>query len=331
MTALQVYCVSVFIVGSVHIVDSCTPGEYDQCPAWSSCSKGCGGGRQCRTCQLCLWSIETKKFCRNCNEFCYNGNSFVNGRCLCPSWRAGECCEVCRHINIPNCVSGQQQCGGSPDGIMCSQCESGYYSGGYNRGCLGTLGIPVTSLSNTLTKGQTMVTTHTLRETIPKTTQTLSLETATPPKNIQSTASSSTTASHSDSSNQEAPQRGSTTTVIAVGVSVAVVLAVAAVVLAFVLRKKQVLPCSKTTSSSYTGKHSVENGPEQHYEDLVDRDGHNTIYSAQDISIDCADGKARYHNTERDKCIESETNDKCNSDYYNNRVDLEHVEQNYMN
>ncbi|KAH3804051.1 hypothetical protein DPMN_132328 [Dreissena polymorpha] len=91
---------------------------------------------------------------------------------------------------------------------MCTQCESGYYSGGYNQGCLGTSSIPVTSLSNTTTKGQTIVTTHTTRKTILQRKQTLSLEIATPPKNIQSTASSSTTSSHSDSSYQEAPQSG---------------------------------------------------------------------------------------------------------------------------
>ncbi|KAL4218489.1 hypothetical protein ACF0H5_023223 [Mactra antiquata] len=43
---------------------------------------------------------------------------------------------ACRHINIPHCKPGQQSCGGSPDGVKCTQCQDPYYSGGYNRGCL---------------------------------------------------------------------------------------------------------------------------------------------------------------------------------------------------
>jgi len=47
-------------------------------------------------------------------------------------------CVDCWHIYIPHCVPGQQQCGGSPDNIMCTQCEDPYYSGGYGNGCQGT-------------------------------------------------------------------------------------------------------------------------------------------------------------------------------------------------
>ncbi|KAL4218473.1 hypothetical protein ACF0H5_023207 [Mactra antiquata] len=43
---------------------------------------------------------------------------------------------ACRHISIAHCKPGQQACGGSPDGIKCTQCEDPYYPGGYNRGCL---------------------------------------------------------------------------------------------------------------------------------------------------------------------------------------------------
>jgi len=52
---------------------------------------------------------------------------------LCPYY----CRADCRHISIPYCKSGKQQCGGSPDNIMCTQCEDPYYSGGYGNGCQG--------------------------------------------------------------------------------------------------------------------------------------------------------------------------------------------------
>ncbi|KAH3702220.1 hypothetical protein DPMN_077228 [Dreissena polymorpha] len=113
---------------------------------------------------------------------------------------------------------------------------------------------------------------------------------------------------------------------IGIGISVAVICIVGAIIAILVLKKRQVLPCSKTTSNSNTGKHTFDNAPEQSYDDLVNRDGQNANYSVLGLSIDCADGKARYYNTERDKDIERETNDKCNSDYYNTRVALENVE-----
>ncbi|XP_052219419.1 matrilin-2-like isoform X1 [Dreissena polymorpha] len=136
MIVLRLDSIIVFLMSSVHIAAACEIGAYDKCPGWDPCDKSCGG-RQCRTCESCVWSAH-KRFCQNCNEWCYNGHRFINGRCQCPNWRYGDCCETCIHIYIPHCVSGQQQCGGSPDGIMCTQCEPGYHSGGYNQGCLET-------------------------------------------------------------------------------------------------------------------------------------------------------------------------------------------------
>ncbi|KAH3785136.1 hypothetical protein DPMN_163221 [Dreissena polymorpha] len=114
---------------------ACTWGNYDDCPSWPSCSKSCGGGSRCRTCESCFWKID-KTFCETCNAFCYNGGVYESGSCQCQSWRSGDCCEQCRQIYIAKCLHGRQECGGSPDGVRCTQCENGYTSGGYGKGCI---------------------------------------------------------------------------------------------------------------------------------------------------------------------------------------------------
>ncbi|KAH3768760.1 hypothetical protein DPMN_169977 [Dreissena polymorpha] len=81
-----------------------------------------------------FWKIN-KTFCETCNAFCYNGGVYQSGSCLCQSWRSGDCCEQCRQIYIAKCLQGRQECGGSPDAVRCTQCENGYTSGGYGKGC----------------------------------------------------------------------------------------------------------------------------------------------------------------------------------------------------
>ncbi|XP_052219415.1 uncharacterized protein LOC127836837 isoform X2 [Dreissena polymorpha] len=121
---------------SCHCKDTCdyATGDCSAClPGWTSasCDKACVGsyGENCS--YLCTGN------CRN-NETC----NIENGHCLhgCkPGYDFSKdplCNTVCRHINIPHCVSGQQQCDGFSDGIMCTQCEPGYHSGGYNQGCI---------------------------------------------------------------------------------------------------------------------------------------------------------------------------------------------------
>ncbi|KAH3768769.1 hypothetical protein DPMN_169986 [Dreissena polymorpha] len=112
---------------------ACIWGNDDDCP-WPSCSKSCGGGSMCRTCESCWWTDEA--YCEACNTFCFNGGSFQSGSCMCQPWRSGECCEECSSITIAHCLPGKQECGGSPDGVMCTQCENGYTSGGYGNGCI---------------------------------------------------------------------------------------------------------------------------------------------------------------------------------------------------
>ncbi|KAH3785149.1 hypothetical protein DPMN_163234 [Dreissena polymorpha] len=125
-----------FIILSLTITAyACTWGNYDDCSSWPGCDRSCGGGSRCRVCESCFWKID-KTFCENCNTFCFNGGSFVNGACTCTSWRSGVCCEQCKHVTIANCLPGRQECGGSPDGIRCTQCENGYTSGGYGKGCI---------------------------------------------------------------------------------------------------------------------------------------------------------------------------------------------------
>ncbi|XP_052227835.1 uncharacterized protein LOC127842390 isoform X2 [Dreissena polymorpha] len=117
------------------LTDACIWGEYDDCPSWPSCSKSCGGGSRCRTCESCVFKID-KTFCETCNEFCFNDGVYQSGSCQCQAWRSGDCCEQCRQINIAKCLPGRQECGGSPDGVRCTQCENGYTSGGYGKGCI---------------------------------------------------------------------------------------------------------------------------------------------------------------------------------------------------
>ncbi|XP_060577192.1 uncharacterized protein LOC132734467 isoform X2 [Ruditapes philippinarum] len=93
---------------------------------WSACSVTCGGGSQTRYCQ----SPISSRTSRECNTYCYNQGTYTNGRCQCTPWRTGTCCLGCRHVSLPQCVSGYQSCGGTPDGIKCTECNDAYYSTG---------------------------------------------------------------------------------------------------------------------------------------------------------------------------------------------------------
>ncbi|KAH3785180.1 MAM and LDL-receptor class A domain-containing protein 2-like [Dreissena polymorpha] len=106
------------------------------CGGWRSCSSSCGGGQHERTCDSGLfgWGSETQS--EACNEFCYNGGYYSYSRCSCHPWRSGSCCEYCNHISIAHCVPGRQECGGSPDGIRCTECDSPYQPAGFNNGCV---------------------------------------------------------------------------------------------------------------------------------------------------------------------------------------------------
>ncbi|XP_053380184.1 multiple epidermal growth factor-like domains protein 10 [Mercenaria mercenaria] len=123
---------------------------------WGSCSVTCGAGTQRERCYNDGGGYYYRGT-RTCSKACSNGASYssMTGKCLCPKWRSGICCQGCRHIDIAHCVSGHQQCGGSPDGIRCTKCNDPYYSGGYNRGCKACPGISncnqryCTSSSNT--------------------------------------------------------------------------------------------------------------------------------------------------------------------------------------
>ncbi|KAH3801287.1 matrilin-2-like isoform X2 [Dreissena polymorpha] len=97
--------------------------------SWSSCSRSCGGGKKTRTCD---WGGTQSE---SCNEFCYNGNSY-NGGCRCSAWRTGSCCEGCRYPGIAKCKPGKYECGGSPDGIRCTDCYLPYKPAGFNKGCV---------------------------------------------------------------------------------------------------------------------------------------------------------------------------------------------------
>ncbi|XP_052241042.1 signal peptide, CUB and EGF-like domain-containing protein 3 [Dreissena polymorpha] len=110
--------------------------KYQSCGSWGSCTRSCGGGKQTKTCRRYDngWNEWTESM--NCNEFCYNGASYRYGSCSCPSWRSGACCENCREISISHCMPGRQECGGSPDGIRCTQCYLPYKPAGYNQGCV---------------------------------------------------------------------------------------------------------------------------------------------------------------------------------------------------
>ncbi|XP_052270077.1 multiple epidermal growth factor-like domains protein 6 isoform X2 [Dreissena polymorpha] len=106
------------------------------CGGWRSCSSSCGGGQHDRTCDSGLfgWGSETQS--EACNEFCYNGGYYSYSRCSCHPWRSGSCCEYCSHIYIAHCVAGRQECGGSPDGIRCTECDPPYQPAGFNNGCV---------------------------------------------------------------------------------------------------------------------------------------------------------------------------------------------------
>ncbi|XP_060562746.1 uncharacterized protein LOC132722293, partial [Ruditapes philippinarum] len=115
-------------------VDMCKANTYPHCKSWGSCSKPCGGGTRKRVCESCYFYID-KDFYEDCNEHCNYNHPYYSGRCHCPAWRNGECCENCRHIYIAHCKSGQQMCGENPDNIKCTQCNDPYYPAGYGNGC----------------------------------------------------------------------------------------------------------------------------------------------------------------------------------------------------
>ncbi|KAH3851011.1 hypothetical protein DPMN_093488 [Dreissena polymorpha] len=116
------------------LAGGCTWFTYSNCPEWDACSRPCGGGIQYRVCRSCFWEW-TKTFYQGCIGFCYNGGIFWNSQCVCRAWRSGRCCEDCKHVVIDNCLPGHQECGGSPDGIRCTQCQTGYHPAGYGLGC----------------------------------------------------------------------------------------------------------------------------------------------------------------------------------------------------
>ena len=67
-------------------------GEYDRCQPWSACTVMCGGGTRTRLCKSCFWSTD-KYFTEGCNQFCFNGGTYIGGQCNCPAWVSGTCCE----------------------------------------------------------------------------------------------------------------------------------------------------------------------------------------------------------------------------------------------
>ena len=70
----------------------CTPFTYGDWHTWSSCSQPCGGGTRKRVRYSCVQNDEDWQS-DDCNEFCYNGGSYVTkGYCRCNSWRSGTCC-----------------------------------------------------------------------------------------------------------------------------------------------------------------------------------------------------------------------------------------------
>ncbi|XP_060585850.1 uncharacterized protein LOC132741646 isoform X2 [Ruditapes philippinarum] len=105
------------------------PKAVYACSAWSACTVTCGGGTQTRTCSTWLEFPSSSE--QSCNTYCFNQGVYVNGRCQCSAWRSGSCCSGCRHVSLPQCFSGHQSCGGSPDGIKCTRCNDAYYSTGY--------------------------------------------------------------------------------------------------------------------------------------------------------------------------------------------------------
>ncbi|XP_053376618.1 uncharacterized protein LOC123534121 [Mercenaria mercenaria] len=125
---------TVVLLAQVVTIEMCKANTYPHCHSWHACSKPCGGGTRKRMCESCVL-YQDKWFYEDCNEFCRYGHRYYSGRCHCPSWRYGECCEHCRHINIQHCIPGQQTCGGSPDNIKCTKCYDPYYPAGYGNGC----------------------------------------------------------------------------------------------------------------------------------------------------------------------------------------------------
>ncbi|KAH3844592.1 uncharacterized protein LOC127872819 [Dreissena polymorpha] len=122
----------VLIVLSIATVAECGCGD------WSVCTRRCSGGQREQTCDSGLFGWGSEKHEEKCNQFCFNAGTYSNMRCYCSAWRSGSCCEDCRHISIPHCMPGYQQCGGSPDGIRCTSCYLPYQSAGYNNGCVRT-------------------------------------------------------------------------------------------------------------------------------------------------------------------------------------------------
>ncbi|KAH3826332.1 hypothetical protein DPMN_128232 [Dreissena polymorpha] len=97
---------------------------------WSPCSRSCGGGEHTRRCPP-TGGTESS----SCNQFCYNGNTYKDG-CRCSAWRSGLCCEGCLNPGIANCKPGMYTCGGSPDGIRCTDCFLPYKPADFNKGCV---------------------------------------------------------------------------------------------------------------------------------------------------------------------------------------------------
>ncbi|XP_052286519.1 uncharacterized protein LOC127882104 isoform X2 [Dreissena polymorpha] len=99
---------------------------------------------------------------------------------------------------------------------------------------------------------------------------------------------------------------------VGIGVAVGLLCAVGAVVVVIVLRRRKEYPCSNTASTSNIENHSVEIGPDQYYEEIVDTNESNTNYSEPDKNICSANDNACHYEWAQDN--ESETNANCNSE-----------------